>query len=66
MADGQQAADTSCSSWSPQDQMIAEPEPFFLSAWVALSGASSLHPCLPRSVTDSEHDWKQTTTFIKI
>lgn len=66
--DGLQAPDTSCGPQALQDQMRAEPESFFLSVClsVSISGASSLHPCYPHSVTESEDDQKQTTSFTKI
>lgn len=47
-------------------RMRAEPEPSSLCLCVSVSGASTLHSCLPRSDTDAEDDQNQTTSFIKI
>lgn len=45
-------------------RMRAEPEPSSLCLCVSVSGASTLHSCLPRSDTDAEDDQNQTTSFI--
>lgn len=50
---------------SPHEPMRAEPEPFSLRLCVSVTGASTLHSCLPHSDTDAEDDQEQITFLLR-